>query len=391
MYINFWYAAERSEKLTADKPLRVRMLSHEFVLFRDSKGKAHCLSDTCIHRGAALSGGKVMGDCVQCPYHGWQYNGSGRCVSIPSLGPEGRKKVPPRGQVDGYPTEERYGLIFVFLGDLSEEERPPIMPIPEWGKDGWRANTMDYHWNANYERAVENGLDPAHNEFVHPTHGYSGERAEYKVHELRIDHHDYGFEFMHTFQSPPLKNWLMKRIRNYDGPLDAGSGHHGPNGLYTYIHLTPTKWFHQYVWETPVDEHHLHTFLVSMRNCMIPKNQYFLKVADRTMDKRNFAIAEQDRAVIEKLDPVCTPAERSTRELLMPADKVIWLYRERLEQWDDKGWRIDADELKRMRAKRNVVYAIPSPARRKSQAWVLDPVPLVEPKPTAQPLRAVGA
>ena len=60
MYINFWYAAERSEKLTADKPLRVRMLSHEFVLFRDSKGKAHCLSDTCIHRGAALSGGKVM-------------------------------------------------------------------------------------------------------------------------------------------------------------------------------------------------------------------------------------------------------------------------------------------------------------------------------------------
>ncbi|MDE0414712.1 MAG: Rieske 2Fe-2S domain-containing protein, partial [Gammaproteobacteria bacterium] len=70
MYINFWYAAERSEKLTAEKPIRVRMLSHEFVLFRDSKGKAHCLSDTCIHRGAALSGGKVMGDCVQCPYHG---------------------------------------------------------------------------------------------------------------------------------------------------------------------------------------------------------------------------------------------------------------------------------------------------------------------------------
>ena len=75
----------------------------------------------------------------------------------------------------------------------------------------------------------------------------------------------------------------------------------------------------------------------------------------------------------------------------MPADKVIWLYRERLQQWDDMGWRIDADELKRMRAKRNVVYAIPSPARRESQAWVLDPVPLVEPRPTAQPLRAVGA
>ena len=128
-----------------------------------------------------------------------------------------------------------------------------------------------------------------------------------------------------------------------------------------------------------------------MRNCMIPKNKWFLNVADKQMDKRNFAVAEQDRAVIEKLDPVCTPAERSTRELLMPSDKVIWLYRDHLQKWDDQGWRIDTDELQRMRAKRNVVYAIPSPARRESQAWVLDPVPLVEPRPTAQPLRAVGA
>jgi len=346
VYINFWYAAERSGKLVADAPIRVRMLSHEFVLFRDSKGKAHCLSDTCIHRGAALSGGKIKGDCVQC----------------------------------------------LFLGDLPEQERPPIMPIPEWDKDGWRASAaMDYHWDANYERAVENGLDPAHNEFVHPTHGYSGEREGYKVNELRFEQHEHGFSFVHTFQAPPLKNWIMKRIRNYDGPLDVGTGHHGPNGLYTYIHLTPTKWFHQYVWETPVDEHYLRTFLVSLRNCIIPKNKWLLGIADKQTDKRNFAIAEQDRVVIEKLDPVCTPAERSTRELLMPADKAIWLYRERLEQWDAKGWRIDADELKRMHAKRNVVYAIPSPARRESKTWVLDPVPLVEPKPAAQPLRAVGA
>ena len=236
MYINFWYAAERSEKLTSEAPIRVRMLSHEFVLFRDSEGKAHCLSDTCIHRGAALSGGKIKGDCVQCPYHGWQYNGEGRCVNIPSLGPEGRHKVPPRGQVDAYPTEERYGLIFVFLGDLPKEERPPIMPIPEWGKDGWRANTMDYHWNANYERAVENGLDPAHNEFVHPSHGYSGERDAYKVNELRLEHHEHGFAFMHTFQSPPAQELAHEADPQLRRPARRGFGPPWPQRP---LHLHP--------------------------------------------------------------------------------------------------------------------------------------------------------
>ena len=166
MYINFWYAAAVSDKLT-DQPMKVRMLSHDFVLFRDSSGKAHCLSDTCIHRGAALSGGKVRGDCIQCPYHGWEYAGDGACKKIPSLGPG--HKVPSRAHIDAYPTVEKYGLVFAFLGDLPESQRPPIMDVPEWQQAGWRGTSVDYYWEASYERAIENGLDPAHNEYVHPT------------------------------------------------------------------------------------------------------------------------------------------------------------------------------------------------------------------------------
>ncbi|NIP67884.1 MAG: Rieske 2Fe-2S domain-containing protein, partial [Planctomycetales bacterium] len=93
-----------------DQPSKARMLGHDFVVFRDSAGQAHCLSDTCVHRGAALSGGKRRGDCVQCPYHGWQFDAEGRCRSIPSLGPG--HKVPPRARIDAYPTVERYGLVF---------------------------------------------------------------------------------------------------------------------------------------------------------------------------------------------------------------------------------------------------------------------------------------
>ena len=369
MYINFWYAAELSSRLQ-DQPIKVRMLSHDFVLFRDSNGKAHCLSDTCVHRGAALSGGKVKGDCMQCPYHGWQFQGDGKCVKIPSLGPGA--KVPPRARVDAYPTQEKYGLVFVFLGDLAEADRPTIMDIPEWGQEGWRGEPLDYYWEANYERAVENGLDPAHNEYVHPTHGYSGENEDtsYKVDDLRIEHTEMGFGFMTTFQSPPLKNPIMRRIRNFDGDLEAGSGHHGPNHMWTKIHLTDTKWFHQYVYETPVDERHLRTFLVSMRNVVLGK------WADKTVNKRNFVIAEQDRVVIEKLQPVLTPNSR-TKELLMPADKVIGLYRDKLDEWDRNGWRIDSDKLNRIRAKGDTAFAIPCPGRRESKGWVLDPVPLI--------------
>lgn len=369
MYINFWYAAELSSRLE-DKPIRVRMLSHDFVLFRDSKGTAHCLSDTCVHRGASISGGKVKGDCMQCPYHGWRFQGDGKCVKIPSLGPN--HKVPPRARVDAYPTQEKYGIVFVFLGDLEESKRPSIMEIPEWGQQGWRGEPFDYYWEANYERAVENGLDPAHNEYVHPTHGYSGEHEDtsYMVGELKIEHTDMGFGFMHNFHAPPLKNPIMRMIRNFDGDLEAGSGHHGPNHMWTKIHLTDTKWFHQYVYETPIDERHLRTFLVSMRNMILGK------WADKTVNGRNFVVAEQDRVVIEKLRPVITPQSR-TKELLMPADKVISLYRDKLDEWDRQGWRIDAEAVNRTRAKGDMVFAIPGPARREQKGWVLDPVPLI--------------
>ena len=70
MYINFWYPIATSEELT-ETPLRVKALGQDFVMFRDSAGAAHCLSNTCVHRGGSLAGGKVKGDCIQCPYHGW--------------------------------------------------------------------------------------------------------------------------------------------------------------------------------------------------------------------------------------------------------------------------------------------------------------------------------
>ena len=83
MITNLWYVAERSTAVAAT-PVRSRLLGQNVVLFRDAAGAVHCLSDICVHRGGALSQGQVLGDCIECPYHGWQFRGDGKCVTIPA-------------------------------------------------------------------------------------------------------------------------------------------------------------------------------------------------------------------------------------------------------------------------------------------------------------------
>ncbi|MEO8444455.1 MAG: Rieske 2Fe-2S domain-containing protein, partial [Gammaproteobacteria bacterium] len=114
MFINFWYPAGRGMDITGS-PVRRRILAQDFVLWRDAAGQAHCLANTCIHRGGSLADGKVRDGEVQCPYHGWRFAGDGQCTAIPSLGKLAR--IPGRARVDAYPVAEKYGLVFVFLGD----------------------------------------------------------------------------------------------------------------------------------------------------------------------------------------------------------------------------------------------------------------------------------
>ena len=92
-------------------------------------------------------------------------------------------------------------------------------------------------------------------------------------------------------------------------------------------------------------------------------------------------------SVIEDLRPVLTPPT-STKEFMVPADKVILMYREKLDEWDARGWRIDTAAVERNR--KRVAYAIPSPARREQKGWVLDSIPLVAGDTAAATLKAAG-
>lgn len=380
MYINFWYPMATSEELT-DKPLRVRGLGQDFVVFRGEDGEAKCLSNTCTHRGGSLSGGKIAGNCIQCPYHGWEFDGEGCVKRIPSLGPN--PKIPARTRIDAYPVEERHGIVFAFLGDLPEDERPPIIDVPEWGQEGWTSTLQTYTIKGNYERSIENGIDPAHNEFVHDTHGFSGQDQEYHIGEMRKDKiTQWGQGFWHTFKAPPLPDEAkFKGARKNAGDLEAGTGYHGPSQVWTYIHMSAENWMHQYLLERPIDEHNIAVYLLCMRNC------YQDPKYDENVKERNFYVAKQDIVIVEDLHPTITP-ETNTKEFMLPADQCILMYRESLKEWENKGWKIDSQTVN-ANADR-VAYAVPSPARREQKGWVLDSIPLKPARKKGAKLKAAG-
>jgi len=359
MYINFWYPIGLSEEVTVEAPYRAKVMGLQFVAFRDAAGAAHVLSDTCVHRGGSLSKGWTQNNCVVCPYHGWLFDGEGKCRLIPSIGAEG--KVPPRAKVDAYPTQEKYGIVFAFLGDLPEAERPPLYEIEEYGQEGWRANAVKIiELEAYYERSMENGLDPAHNAFVHPSQG----APEVVSDDFDLDPLPFGHKFFAAFES---------KVPGFDA--EAGSGHHGPNTLMTWIQFGGERFIHQYFFEAPVDEDSTRIFFVNTRNHMLEES------VDEPFMDINMNVVNEDVGILTTLWPIRTP-DSTTKETFMPTDKSVVHYREWLKSWEDKGWRIDQHAQRKLRG--DVAVAIPCPARRTEKNWVLDPVPLVAPAPASE-------
>ena len=123
MIPNQWYAVLESHEVKRGKPVGVTRMGEKMVFWRDSHGKVGCVVDQCPHRGVALSAGKLTGDCIQCPFHGFEFDVTGRCRLIPANGRSA--EVPKVFKAKAYPVQEMYGFIYIWWGE-PRDEYPPV-------------------------------------------------------------------------------------------------------------------------------------------------------------------------------------------------------------------------------------------------------------------------
>ena len=157
-----WYVACEAREL-GKKPLAVEMLGLRLVLFRDATGKARALFDRCAHRNVPLSMGRVCDGQVECPYHGWRFDGGGTCRFIPSR--RGDSAARARNAL-GYPVRELDGFIWVYPTPGAEPKEEPyrfrLLDAP-----GYTVVRRIVEAPGTLHATLENALDVPHTQFLH--------------------------------------------------------------------------------------------------------------------------------------------------------------------------------------------------------------------------------
>ncbi|KAA1160211.1 hypothetical protein EU508_10715 [Pseudoalteromonas fuliginea] len=164
-----WYAAGWSHEINNELPLKRKILGSQIIFFRDLENKVVALDAMCPHRGADLGIGKVVNGNIQCPFHGWEFNGAGKCAAIPSQCPS--KNIPNNAKVNSYHVVESQGIIWIW-----GEKTAPSDPNPphyyfleeDYGRGMRRVRDIPIFANAPFLSVVENAIDNTHPPFIHP-------------------------------------------------------------------------------------------------------------------------------------------------------------------------------------------------------------------------------
>lgn len=203
-----WLPVGTEDEFPVDAPVRVELLGEGVVVVRRSSGLT-AFADRCPHRNARLSDGRVVDGCLECPYHGWRFDDTGRCTHVPALG--AGATVPPTSHLTGYRVHQRYGLVWVAINE-------PVCDLPDVPE--WSDPTLRHIWlppvviNAAAGQFVDNFLDFGHFPFVHAGTFGAGEDAHIGDYEVQRRADGWGFvvEYPHT-------------IHNNEDPLVATGEH----------------------------------------------------------------------------------------------------------------------------------------------------------------------
>ena len=173
---NAWYVGAWEYEVTR-QPIQRWLLNEPLVFYRSEAGNPIVLDDRCRHRYAPLSAGELNGDSIRCGYHGWEYGTDGVCSHVP-----GMDKPMKKARVRSYTAIERWGWIYVWMGnpELADENKLPSFHF--MGDPAWPGKGELMHVEAGYNLIRDNLLDLTHAKYVHKTTLATQHVTEFPVH-----------------------------------------------------------------------------------------------------------------------------------------------------------------------------------------------------------------
>ncbi len=339
---NAWYVATSDREVT--RQLRpVQILGDRIVLYRTESGVPVALEDACPHRKLPLSMGRVIGDEVECGYHGLVFNAAGHCTRIP-----GATKIPRALGVRSYPTVSRYGLIWIWMGDASQADAKQIFPVEHWDDPNWDKNqggTMTV--DCNYLYVTDNLLDPSHVSWVHRT-SFAGAACEVDPIEVAVSAEGViASRWMHDAEVAPFYQPLVTfggrcdRLQHYEvrfpshAIIKAVFVPSGAGGK-DFSHHEKALVMDSYNFMTPIDENRTRYFWFQMRNCLAGDDS-----VSQSMDDGVRAAFEEDRVILAAVHQGF--ANKVTRNFDLAIDRAPLMFRRRL------GELIEAEQLARVK------------------------------------------
>lgn len=159
---SYWQPAALVSEMPGERPVKaVRIMSEDLVLFKKREGWG-LISRYCAHRGVDLSYGRLEEDGIRCLYHGWLYNGEGRCVEQPAE-PE-HSQFLGKIRIANYPCVEKNGIIFTYMG---AGDPPPFPHYDCFVAPDEYTFAFKGLWDCNWLQGLEGGIDPSHVSFLH--------------------------------------------------------------------------------------------------------------------------------------------------------------------------------------------------------------------------------
>ncbi|MFT5711494.1 MAG: phenylpropionate dioxygenase-like ring-hydroxylating dioxygenase large terminal subunit [Halioglobus sp.] len=159
-----WFSVSRGHELAVGEVKQVQAFDRELVLYRTRSGVPVLQDAYCPHLGANLAvEGRVIGESIRCPFHGWRYGTDGKCVEIPYC-----DEIPERARIRTWHAEEKNGEIYVWYHPENTAPQWGLPELPELGDPNWtEPRYAEFLVPAHVQDIAENSCDPIHFQYVH--------------------------------------------------------------------------------------------------------------------------------------------------------------------------------------------------------------------------------